>query len=200
MDFQTYTHWEEVKTRNGLCADEVISGLQKAIRRGMTEKACQYAYELYISGVIFLEKVWSRLMTISVEDIGFGNLSAAGQIHTLNEMRKNYAYNDVDQPMFFVHAIRILCASEKDRSSDYLKNIIIKKAAMGRLPEMMDVAIDKHTKRGKEMGRDSFQFFYEGAKVIPQAKVDNNYREEYEKVLKEFDDEKAERIFEYKSE
>lgn len=200
MDFQTYTHWEEVKTRNGLYADEVISSLQKAIRRAMTEEACQYAYELYISGSVFLEKVWSRLLTISVEDIGFGNIDAAGHIHTLNEIRKNYAYNDMDQPMFFIHAIRILCASNKDRSSDYLKNIIIKKAAMGRVPEIMDVALDKHTRRGREMGRDSFHFFHEGAKVIPQAEVDNNYREEYEEVLKEFDVEKAERVFEYKSE
>ena len=56
----------------------------------------------------------------------------------------------------------------------------------------MDVAIDKHTKRGRKMGRDSLHFFYEGAKVIPQAKVDNNYREEYEKVLKEFNPDKAE--------
>lgn len=197
MDFQSYNHWEEVKTRNGLCADELISGLQKAIRRAMTEEACEYAYELYISGPVFLEKIWSRLMTISVEDIGFGNLFASEHIYTLNEMRKNYAYNDVDQPMFFIHAIRILCTSEKDRSSDYLKNIIIKKVAMGRIPKMMDVAIDKHTKKGREMGRDSFHFFYEGAKVMPQASVDNHYREEYEKVLNEFKPEKAERIFEY---
>jgi len=63
---------------------------------------------------------------------------------------------------------------------------------MGRIPEIMDVAIDKHTKRGRKMGRDSLHFFYEGAKVIPQAKVDNNYREEYEKVLKEFNLDKAE--------
>lgn len=42
-----YSLWAEAKTKHGLAADEVISGLQKAIRRSMTELACRYAYELY---------------------------------------------------------------------------------------------------------------------------------------------------------
>ena len=96
------------------------------------------------------EKVWHRLLSISVEDIGFGDLDAAGKINTLDEMRKKFAYDDGDQPMFFIHAIRILCACTKDRSSDYLKNIIIKEAAMGKVPEILDVALDKHTRRGQE--------------------------------------------------
>lgn len=68
---------------------------------------------------MFLDKLWRRLLTISVEDIGFGNLQAAVQVNTLNEVRKSYAYDDGDQPMYFIHAIRLLCASTKDRSSDY---------------------------------------------------------------------------------
>ena len=118
--------WAASKTLNGFAADEIISCLQKSIRRAMVEEACQYAYELYVSGPVFLEKMWRRLLTISVEDVGFGNLNAAVQVNTMNEMRKNFPYDDGDQPMYFIHAIRILCESEKDRSSDYLKNIIIK--------------------------------------------------------------------------
>lgn len=195
MSFHTYNQWEETKTRNGFAADELISCLQKSIRRSMTEEACQCAYELYISGEEFLEKLWSRLQTISVEDVGFGNLDAAVQINALNQMRKNYGYRDMDQAMFFIHGIRILCSSLKDRSSDYLKNIIIKNAAMGKLPEIMDVALDKHTKRGVAMGRDSFHFFYEGAMVQPEAEPDNDYKARYEQILKEYEPEKAEKIF-----
>lgn len=128
----SYNIWAAAKTRNGLAADEVISTLQKSIRRNKVEEACQAAYELYITGPLFLDKLWRRLLTISVEDIGFGNLQAAVQVNTLNEVRKSYAYDDGDQPMYFIHAIRLLCASTKDRSSDYLKNIIIKEAAMGK--------------------------------------------------------------------
>ena len=140
----SYNIWAAAKTRNGLAADEVISTLQKSIRRNKVEEACQAAYELYITGPFFLDKLWRRLLTISVEDIGFGNLQAAVQVNTLNEVRKTYAYDDGDQPMYFIHAIRLLCASTKDRSSDYLKNIIIKEAAMGKIMEVPDIALDKH--------------------------------------------------------
>ncbi|NBJ69493.1 MULTISPECIES: hypothetical protein [Clostridia] len=183
----TYNVWAETKTRNNLQVDEVVSSLQKSIRRAMVEEACAYAYELYISSPQLLDRMWRRLLTISVEDIGFGNLNAAIHVQNLNEMRKNFPYNDGDQPMYFIHAIRILCESKKDRSSDFLKNIIIKGFAMGQKPEIMDVALDKHTKRGKEMGRGSKHFFEEGTKVIPQMKVDNDYRERYGKILETYD-------------
>ena len=173
-------------------ADEVISGLQKSIRRSMTELACRYAYELYTTSPVLLEKLWSRLLTISVEDVGFGNLDAARHMYVLNQMRKEYAYDDPDQPMYFIHAIRILCSCQKDRSSDFLKNIVIKTAAMGEVPEIIDLALDKHTKRGKAMGRDSKHFFNEACKVIPQAEVDNDYRERYGKILEEYDSSKVE--------
>ena len=144
---------------------------------------------------MFLDKLWRRLLTISVEDIGFGNLQAAVQVNTLNEVRKSYAYDDGDQPMYFIHAIRLLCASTKDRSSDYLKNIIIKEAAMGKIMEVPDIALDKHTKRGQEMGRGSKHFFEEATKVlrqlgtmvIPLLKIDNDYRERYGKILEKYD-------------
>lgn len=182
-----YSMWAETKTRNNFTADEIISCLQKSIRRAMVEEACSYAYEMYITSPQLLEKLWRRLLTISVEDIGFGNLEAAVHVNTLNEMRKNFPYDDGDQPMFFIHAIRILCESTKDRSSDYLKNIIIKGFAMGKKPEIMDVALDKHTKRGKEMGRGSKHFFEEATKVIPQLEITNDYRERYGKILEEYD-------------
>ena len=33
--------WARITTRNGLPGDEVISSLQKCIRRGMVEEACR---------------------------------------------------------------------------------------------------------------------------------------------------------------
>ena len=83
----SYNIWSASKTKNGFAADEVISTLQKSIRRNKPEEACQAAYELYTTGPLFLDKLWRRLLTISVEDIGFGNLEAAVQVNTLNEMR-----------------------------------------------------------------------------------------------------------------
>lgn len=184
---EQYSIWSETKTRNGFPADEIISALQKSIRRGLVEEACEFAYELYISSPIFLEKLWRRLLTISVEDIGFGNLDANTYVVSLNETRKNFPYDDGDQPIFFIHAIRILCSSEKDRSSDLLKNIIIKGFAMGKVPVIPDIALDKHTKRGQAMGRGSMHFLKEASIVIPQKKVDNDYKERYAKILETYD-------------
>ena len=183
------TSWADIKTKNGFASDEVQSSLQKYIRRAKVEEACQAAYELYTSGPVFLDKMWSRLETIAVEDVGFGDLNVPVLIHALDQMRKNFPYNDGDQPMYFIHAIRYLCSCQKDRSSDLLKNICIKSFAMGKLPEIPDVALDKHTVRGKAMGRDSFHFLNEASKVIPQMEVDNDYKERYAKILEEYDPE-----------
>ena len=65
--------WARTRTRNGLAADEVISALQKSIRKGKERAACEFAYEMYISSPQMEEKLWRRLQAISVEDIGMGN-------------------------------------------------------------------------------------------------------------------------------
>ena len=72
-----YDPWSKITTRNGYAGDEVISALQKSIRRGLEEQACMFAYELYVSSPQLEEKLWRRLLTISVEDIGMGNPMAA---------------------------------------------------------------------------------------------------------------------------
>lgn len=179
--------WAKIKTRNNLAGDEVISALQKSIRRGNEKAACEFAYEMYITSPQFEEKLWRRLLAISVEDIGMGNPLAAIMVNNLNTMRKEFQYNESDRAMFFIHAIRYLCNSEKDRSSDLLKNIVIKSFAMGYAPEIPDIALDKHTTRGKEMGRGSEHFLHEASKVVPQAAVDNHYKEDYAEILKTYD-------------
>lgn len=179
--------WARVKTRNNLNGDEVISSLQKCIRRGLVKEACEFAYEMYITSPQFEEKLWRRLLAISVEDIGMGNPEAAIYVNNLNQMRQEFAYNESDRAMFFIHAIRLLAESTKDRSSDLLKNIVIKSFAMGYVPKIPDFALDKHTLRGQEMGRDSFHFLHEASKVVPQMEVDNHYKEDYEELLKTYD-------------
>ena len=184
-----YDPWSKITTRNGYAGDEVISALQKSIRRGLEEQACMFAYEMYISSAQLEEKLWRRLLTISVEDIGMGNPMAAIMVNNLYQMSKQFDYADGDKPMYFIHAIRYLCSSEKDRSSDLLKNICIKSFAMGKFPEIPDYAVDKHTQRGQAMGRDSFHFLNEASKVYPQKEVDNDYKERYAKILEEYDPE-----------
>lgn len=71
--FMSYDPWSNIQSRNGIPGDELISMLQKSIRRGLEENALAAAYEMYITSPQFHEKMWRRLLAISVEDVGFGN-------------------------------------------------------------------------------------------------------------------------------
>ena len=175
-EFMSYDPWRKVTTRNGIQGDLVISALQKSIRRGLAEEAVTFAYEMYITSEQFEDKLWRRLQAISVEDVGFGDLSAPVLINSLNQMRQNFPYTDGDRPIFFVHAIRYLAAAKKDRTSDNLKNIIVTEFAHGRTPDIPDFALDMHTEKGREMGRDFKHFLAEGSRVENELEVDENFK------------------------
>ncbi len=167
--------WQKVRTTHDLPADEVISALQKEIRRGHTENACRLAYELISTSPELEEKLWKRLLVISVEDIGMGDTEAPVLINNLYEMHQRFSIGALDRPLFAIHAVRYLCESEKDRSSDELLNWL---KQTDEAPEIPDYAIDMHTKRGQEMGRSLEHFYHDASKVFPE-KADRNtvYRE-----------------------
>ena len=181
-----YDPWSNTKTKNGLDADLEISALQKCIRRGEEELALRMAYELYITSTFHEEKMWNRLLVISVEDIGFGNTEAPVFVKTMNDLRKEFAYGDGDRPIFFMHAIRYLCKCKKERSTDHIKNIIMKEFEQGYVPEISDYAVDMHTIKGRAMGRDVFYFLNEASKVEPLWEgYDDSYRQTLYKMCEE---------------
>jgi replication-associated recombination protein RarA len=173
--------WQKVRTFHDLPADEVISALQKEIRRGNTENAARLAYEMILTSPELEEKLWIRLIVISVEDVGLGNPQAPVLINALYEMHQRFSPGALDRPLFAIHAVRILCESEKDRSSDELLNWIKHTDA---LPEIPDYAIDMHTRRGHEMGRD-LEHFYQEASMVSPEKEDRNrqYRQALLEIL-----------------
>ncbi|MBX3050610.1 MAG: hypothetical protein KF753_03985 [Caldilineaceae bacterium] len=193
-EFMSYDPWRGVTTRNGIQGDLVISALQKSIRRGLTEEAVTFAYEMYITSEHFEDKLWRRLQAISVEDVGFGDLSAPVLIHTLNQMRQNFPYTDPDRPIFFVHAIRYLAAAQKDRTSDNLKNTVIKEFEYGRVPVIPDFAIDMHTEAGQKIGRDFKHFLAEGSRLENELPVDENYRARLLELLDRIERDKLQKI------
>lgn len=170
--------WQEVKTANGLAADEVISALQKSIRRGLLENAVLLGWELYLTSEVLEEKLWSRLSVISVEDIGFGDRQAPILVETLYRQHERHERPGGDRFLFAAHAIRLLATSAKDRTSDDLVNWAKHSVALGeRLPEIIDVALDMHTRRGQEMGRDYRFFMEEASRVVPEiADKDQTWR------------------------
>ncbi|MBO4538098.1 MAG: hypothetical protein J5694_04425, partial [Erysipelotrichaceae bacterium] len=150
-----YDPWAYTTSKHGISADLLISAVQKCIRRGQEDLAMRFAYELYITSQFHEEKLWTRLLVISVEDIGFGDPNALVIVKTLNDLRKEYPYLDGDRPIFFLYAIRYLCRQKKERSTDQIKNIIMMENEKGEIPEIPDYAIDMHTNKGRfELGRD----------------------------------------------
>lgn len=166
--FMSYDPWANIQSRNGIPGDELVSMLQKSIRRGMEDNALAAAYEMYVTSPQFLEKLWRRLLVISVEDIGFGDPDISGRVLTLYRISKEFPYTDGDQPIFFMHAIRALCRCKKERTTDNIKNQIIKGWEHGQKPEVPDYAYDMHTRKGRAMGRDEMHFLTEASRVVPQ--------------------------------
>lgn len=177
--------WVGVRTHHGLAADEVISALQKEIRRGHTENAAFLAYEMCVTSAELEAKLWQRLQVISVEDIGYGQIDAPVLIQTLYHMHHDFPRPQGDRFLFALHAVRYLCRCTKDRSSDELLNWV--KHAIdgdGQRPIVPDYALDMHTAAGRQLGREIRHFLEEGALVAPELPDrDRTYRQRLLAVL-----------------
>ena len=177
--------WQRTTTEHGFAADEVISALQKCTRRAMTQNVLLLAWEMFITSPEMEEMMWSRLCVIAVEDIGFGNVDAPVLIETLYQQHKRYPRPAGDRFLFAAHAIRVLTASKKDRTSDDMVNWAKRSMELGEnLPEIPDVALDMHTRRGQKMGRDYLFFMTEASKVTPEIEdKDQSYKDWILKAL-----------------
>ena len=181
-----YDPYQKDQTISGLATDLVVSAVQKEIRRGHEENAATLAYEMLITSPYMEDYLWFRLKTISVEDVGMANTKAPELIGTLDQMRRTIK-QDGDRGLFAIHAVRYLCKSLKDRSSDEMYNWVMKEYKRGNLkPEIPDYAYDKHTKIGQERGRDEMYFYTTSSQVSPEkADRDRTYRERVMKILQE---------------
>ncbi|MGH2614224.1 MAG: AAA family ATPase [Thermomicrobiales bacterium] len=158
--------WAEAPTVHGFMADELISALQKSIRRGLVENAVLVAYEMFASGAELEDQVWRRLEIISVEDVGMGRPDAPVIIGALDAFRRGAARESPDRLIYLVHAVRLLALSAKDRTSDEMATWVRRVVDEGSArPEVFDDALDMHTRRGQEMGRDFRHWFTQGARV-----------------------------------
>jgi len=149
----------ELRTRTELPYDEVISGLQKMIRRSKEREALVLAQELFDSG--YNSAVARRLMIIAPEDIGLANPQAVAAVTTLCE--GYLALNDKRakgkppvEPIALYMAIMMLCRSPKNRETDNAQIAIFESMKAGEISakKVIDdneaVIVDKHTVRGRE--------------------------------------------------
>ena len=158
--------YHDIVTPCGQPADVVISGLQKFIRRGMTEEAVRAAYELFLTGEELTEYLWKRLLVISAEDIGMGNPMATIVVEALQNAAARITR---DYAIFIVQAVRYLCSCEKERGASILSSVIKRRIRDGESFEFPDYVFDMHTVKGQAEHRGIEHFFEEAAQIYPKA-------------------------------
>jgi replication-associated recombination protein RarA len=157
--------WSRAKTFHGYAVDEVRSVLQKSIRRGLVEEAVLAAFELYVTGPETEELLWRRLEIITIEDVGVGLVQGPMLIEALNSQRLRWPRN-AERWMFSAHAVRMLCAAQKDRTTQELAGWTEEVVNRGeRAVVVEDFHVDMHTVRGVSMGRGKEHWWTEGAIV-----------------------------------
>lgn len=168
--------WVGVPSIRGIAVDELISALQKYIRRGKTEEAVLVARELWETDASLVEKAWQRVVVIAVEDIGFGNPSAVSDVDTLRRIAKSLPQRSRDEWLMLVHAVRTLAESSKDRKTDDLAAWAIMVLETGKRSACIpDYALDVHTKRGQLAGADTLDFLTRSSHVEPLSETYNDY-------------------------
>ena len=166
-------------TPKGYDMHEVISALQKEIRRCNEYEAVYWAVELESFNP---KALWNRLRVIASEDVGLANPQAAILIDVLERQYRDAKDRKKDEwKLFLVHAVLYLARSPKSRIVD---NMLITVYNGERKLEIPDYALDMHTFRGKKMGRGIEYFFTEGAKLVNQAMEDPYEKSAYETLKK----------------
>jgi len=174
--------------------DEIISALQKCIRRGMEEEAMYFALELGNEGKSGFGLLHSRLLVTTYEDIGLGDPSIVATVsQALTDMRAMYEKKKGDWEMVLAYVILALCRAQKSRITDHFK-LVIKhqwKKDETQIP-IPDFALDMHTSQGNLLGRTkgSLQginhFIAEGEKLENEnPEIKDIYKNKAEKIWKE---------------
>ena len=118
-----------------------------------------WAFELADSG--FAAYVWRRVLVVTSEDVGLAEPHMPATIHALHQNALTLeAKRKGSGRLPLVHAVLLLARAKKSRVVDHL---LIALSADETVREIPDVAIDKHTKRGRAMGRGREHFFEEGS-------------------------------------
>ena len=173
----------QIKTKNGYPLMEVISALQKEIRRGKEFEALYWAFELLPNFEFYF---WRRLKVIINEDVGIADPKNFLYVEALQkqyfEMRSR---GDLSAVLPVANIILIICRSPKTRVADDMVVVMMERIAHNKIHlEIPDYAVDKHTARGRGMKRGWEHWKKEGKRIENEAKdVPNPYTKEAEGYL-----------------
>lgn len=160
--------FRQLKTTRGYDMYEVVSALQKEIRRGNARLAGYWAIELFESD--YVEYLWRRLLTISAEDV-WGVITY--EVEALYRSWKViHAKKKGGGRVFASKATILLALARKSRDADHLTNLVyderladdaaleasLREAREAR-EEIPDYALCHHTRRGKLSGTKNREQF-----------------------------------------
>jgi replication-associated recombination protein RarA len=149
-------------TFRGYLFAEVASAMQKSIRRRDEEGALFWSVELDRSG--YGEYVWRRLRLICSEDVGLAEPLLPAVIRSLYEnwtdARKKRDDKQESWRLFLIHAVLLLSRARKSRVVDHALIHFYNDNTVRPIP---DIARDKHTVAGRQLGRSRSHFFDEAS-------------------------------------
>lgn len=136
-----------------------------------------------ISGQEAIEFLWKTLGICAVEDIGLAHPEAISIVMNAKKLFFELPTGYVGRNLITTFAAAYLAHCTKSRLTDeMLFDMLQRFEKDGPYKEMPDYALDHHTKRGREIGRDLIYFFEEAAKLINEETSLVN-KEYYERIM-----------------
>ena len=169
--------YSQIVSPHGIAVDDLVSVLQKQIRRSNVDDAVLAAYEMYLTSPDVAAHLWRRLRIIAVEDVGMG--LPLGPV-LIDVLHRNFDATPGGDWMMACHAVRLLATAQKDRTASEHADWAATMVDLGRaLVEVPDYAHCVHTKAGQEKGRGLMQWWQNGAQVNDEHPgADHRYRDE----------------------
>lgn len=186
------------QTRHGFNDDEVVSALQKQIRRGIEDDALYWAIELSNNGEhkSGFSRLRNRLWVILYEDIGLGDPETVLQVSiAIRDMEKLWKNKNPGWKTILSYIILKMCRAKKSRITDNFRTVV-DYIWNEKKPEEMDIeipdyAVDMHTSQGNLMGRTKGSlkgiehFLKEGGKLENvNTELEDIYKKQAHHILK----------------
>jgi hypothetical protein len=133
-------HFKLKNAPGGYYKDEVISALQKAIRRSDERRAVYWATVLELEGEKIANQMWHRMLIMANEDIGSADSSVIVKVKTLYDCWKEGL---ADERLCVIHAALILARAPKSRTCCNLAVYLYDQKARPEIA-MPDYAFDRH--------------------------------------------------------
>lgn len=170
-----------IHTSRGYNLFDVVSALQKSIRRNRADLAVYFILEMYASG--YWHYCWRRLLTISAEDVA-GCITQEVKALFDSFLAIHKGNKKMDRPegrLFLAKAAILLANAYKSRDADHaiiylydrekltadvVREFIEKEVKPDEEREIPEFAYDCHTAKGKAAGKTKADFLKSEQKAL----------------------------------